>query len=142
MKNLQLTFILTLLVFTVKSQYSGGIAIESLLKTDTTITGQGFSYPGIQNDEITILKITFKPGQSTGWHKHEFPVFAYILQGELTAELETGRTLHYPEETSFAEVINTWHNGSNTGKEDLILIVTYLGEKGKELSVKKETIDP
>jgi len=139
MKKLTFTILAIFLALAVKSQYNTGISLEPLLKTDTTIAGQGFIYPDIQSDEITLLKITFKPGQSTGWHKHEFPVFAYVLQGELTAEQEDGTLSRFTGNTSFAEVINTWHNGTNTGTEDLILIVTYLGEKGKRLSVPKET---
>ena len=44
----------------------------------------------------------------------------------------------FPENSSFAEVINTFHNGINQGNESVILIAFFLGEKGKRLSIPKE----
>ena len=64
-----------------------------------------------------------------------FPVFAYMLQGTLTVEVENHKMLQFPANTSFSEVINTLHNGINNGKEDVILIAFFMGEKGKPLSV-------
>lgn len=129
---------MVLFILAAQAQYDKGILIEPLLKSDTTVTGDGFHYPGTENDEVTVLKITFKPGQSTGWHKHDFPVFAYVMKGELTAEIENGKTFHYKKNDAFSEVVNTYHNGVNRGKKDLVLVVFYLGEKGRNLSVSQE----
>jgi hypothetical protein len=46
--------------------------------------------------------------------------------------------MQFPEGSSFAEVINTYHSGKNTGVDDVSLIAFFLGEKGKPLSVKKQ----
>lgn len=139
MKN----FILTCLVFlcfslTVKAQYDKNLVIESILKTDTTSIGQKISYPSTQQAEVTMLKITISPGMTTGWHEHDLPVFAYVLKGTLTVELENNKTLKFGENSSFSEVVHTSHRGINKEKEDLVLLAIYLGEKGKALSVKKE----
>ena len=99
--------------------------------------GQGFVYPDTDNDEITISRITIQPGESTGWHKHDLPVFAYVLKGNLTVEMEDGQQMNFPENSTFAEVINTYHNGYNLGDTPVILLAFYLGEKGKPLSVIK-----
>ncbi len=127
--------------FVGKSQYSKGIRIEPLLKTDTTSIGQKIQYPDFRGDEVTIMKITIPSGDSTGWHKHEFPVFAYILKGNLTVEFENNKTLQFKENSSFAEVINTFHNGINKGNEDVVLIAFFMGGKGERLSVHKEGIN-
>ena len=139
MKKTILTLVV-LIVFYVdgKSQYNKDIIIEPILKTDTTSIGQNIIFPSSQNDEVTILKVTIPQGASTGWHKHEYPVFAYVLKGELCVELDNGTSKQFAENTCFAEVINTYHNGFNKGKDNVILIAFYLGEKGKTLSVKKE----
>jgi quercetin dioxygenase-like cupin family protein len=126
-----------LIVLNVQSQYKGEIIIEQVLKSDTTSIGQKIVYPQVQDAEVTIAKITFPPGSSTGWHKHDIPVFAYVMQGELTVELEEGRIVHFKQGSSFAEVFDTFHNGINNGKEDLVLIAFYMGEKGKALSKSK-----
>lgn len=137
MKKVWCTLLMVIAGMAATAQYDTGIRIEPLLKGDTTVNGGGFHYPGVENDEVTILKITFKPGQSTGWHKHDFPVFAYVLKGELTAEWENGKTIRYKKDDALAEMINAYHNGKNTGKKDLVLVVFYLGEKGRGLSVAK-----
>jgi quercetin dioxygenase-like cupin family protein len=138
MKKITLFAVSIFLCQLANSQYNKGLEIETLLKTDTTSTGQKISYPQFQEDQVTMLRITIHPGESTGWHKHEFPVFAYIMKGNLTVELENNKTMLYSENTSFAEVINTTHNGVNKGKEDVVLIAFFMGEKGKALSVHKD----
>jgi len=120
---------------TAKSQYNKGVVLEPVLKTDTTSIGQKIVYPSFQNDEVSIVKVTIPSGKSTGWHKHNFPVFAYVLQGTLTVEIENRKSLQFQQNSSFSEVINTLHNGINNGKEDVILIAFFMGEKDKPLSV-------
>lgn len=132
-------YILLLVVFCfcflAKSQYNKGVVLEPVLKTDTTSIGQKIVYPQFENDEVSIVKVTIPPGKSTGWHKHTFPVFAYVLQGTLTVKVENKKALQFPKGSSFSEVINTLHNGENNGKDDVVLIAFFMGEKGKPLSV-------
>jgi quercetin dioxygenase-like cupin family protein len=82
--------------------------------------------------------VTIPPGKETGWHKHLFPVFAFVENGTLNVEMEDGKKVKFIKGSSFAEVINTYHDGKNEGKEDLVLIAFYLGEIDKPLSIKKE----
>jgi quercetin dioxygenase-like cupin family protein len=136
-------FILLLLTICVCSisgyaQYQKEILVETLLKTDTTVLGQKIRYPDFKNDEITLCKVTIHPGKATGWHKHLIPVFAYVLEGTLTVEIETGSTKTYPPNSSISEVFNTFHNGINLGNEKVVLLAFYLGGKGEPLSIKKE----
>jgi quercetin dioxygenase-like cupin family protein len=118
-------------------QYKEGVIVEPVLKTDTTSIGQKLKFPDFQENEITISKVTILPGKSTGWHKHNIPVFAYISEGNLTVELENGKEMEFPEHTSFAEMRDVYHNGKNNGTENVVLIAFYLGEKGKKLSIPK-----
>jgi quercetin dioxygenase-like cupin family protein len=120
-----------------QSQYNNSILVEKVLKSDTTSIGQKIIYPQVSDAEVTIAKITFPPGSETGWHKHDIPVFAYVMEGELTVELEDGKSVQFKQGSSFAEVFNTWHNGKNNEKVNLVLIAFYLGEKGKVLSQSK-----
>jgi len=135
MKRLALTIIALSICFVLKAQYNNEIKVETLLKTDTTSIGQKIVYPNFLSDEVTIAKVTIPPGKSTGWHKHTIPVFAYVLKGNLTVELENKQLKQFPENTTFSEVINTFHNGINNGKIDVVLIAFYMGEKGKPLSI-------
>ena len=118
--------------------YNNGVLVEIVQKTDTTSIGQKFVLPDLKNMEVTMAKVTLQPGKSTGWHKHNFAVFAYIAKGNLSIEFENGKTLQFAENSSIAEVVNTYHNGTNNGNVDAVLYVYYLGEKGKPLSIRKE----
>lgn len=122
---------------TARAQYKPGIKLDKLLKTDSTSIGQKIIYPVTDSAEVTMVKVTIPPGKSTGWHLHNVPVFAYVLQGTLTVKLESGKTLDFPTNSTFAEVINLLHNGTNNGTDDLVLIAVYMGVKGKALSVAK-----
>lgn len=138
MKKWLLVLVSGIVVITTHAQYSNEIKIEKLLKTDTTETGQHIDYPNIDNEEVSILKVIIPPGKSTGWHKHLFPVFAYVLKGTLTVQQEGGKKIHIKENASVSESINMYHTGMNEGKEPVVLIVFYMGEKDKPVSVKKE----
>ena len=134
MKKNTLIIVILLVCFSAKSQYNKEVILETILKTDTNSIGQKISYPNFANDEVSIVKVTIPPGKSTGWHKHTFPVFAYVMQGTLTVEIENSKVLQYSANTSFFEVINTLHNGINKGKKNVMLIAFFMGEKGKPLS--------
>jgi quercetin dioxygenase-like cupin family protein len=138
MKKYLLTLILLAFIsLTARSQYSG-LNIKELLRTDTTSIGQKITYPDVADPEVTMLKITIPPGKSTGWHKHTIPVFAYVVKGVLTVELEDHQIKKFKEESTFAEVRNIYHNGTNMEDTDLVLIAIYMGGKGQKLSIQKE----
>ncbi len=117
------------------AEYNKEIVLEQIIKTDTTSIGQKIIYPQFQNSEVTILKVTIPPGKSTGWHKHNFPVFAYVQEGVLTVEIENKKTMTFGTNSSFSEVIDLKHNGVNNGKVSVVLIAFFMGEKGKALSI-------
>jgi quercetin dioxygenase-like cupin family protein len=118
-------------------EYNKDVQIASILKTDVTSTGQNFEYPDASKDEVSVVKVTLPSGKETGWHKHNFPVFAYVLKGTLTVAIENAGTRQFLEGSSFAEVIHTFHNGKNTGAQDAVLLAFFLGEKGLPLSISK-----
>jgi quercetin dioxygenase-like cupin family protein len=134
MKNFILTLALILISIVARCQYSQGVIIEPLLKTDTTSIGQKIHYPVFESDEVSIMKVTIPPGKSTGWHKHSFPVFAFVMKGTLTVELVGEEARTFKENSTFAEVIDTPHNGKNIGEDTVVLIAFFMGEKGKSLS--------
>jgi hypothetical protein len=49
-------------------------------------------------------------------------------------EVEGKGILSFSSNSTFAEVFNVMHNGTNLGNEDVIIIAFYMGEKGKALS--------
>ncbi|RFM33528.1 cupin domain-containing protein [Chitinophaga silvisoli] len=133
--------VLSLLVFMGMAvhaqQYSGKLKIEKLADTSLNSIGQKIAYPQFKDPKVTMCKITFPPGETTGWHKHLIPVFSYVLQGTLTVEVEGKGTREYKEGSSLVESYDTYHRGINKGKQDVVLFVVYLGGDGQSLAIKK-----
>jgi len=139
MKTIIFALALVLLSPAAEAQYSHDVIVDTILKSDTTSVGQRIVYPIFPHDEVTIARVTIPPGKSTGWHKHKFPVFAYVMQGTLTVEVENHSSLEFTEHSSFSEVVDTFHNGMNKGNENVVLLAFFMGEKGAPLSVRKDT---
>lgn len=58
------------------------------------------------------------------------PVYAYVVSGHLTVEIEGGKILSFAPGEAIIEVVNTLHNGQNRGDEPVKLAVFYLGAEG------------
>ncbi len=111
------------------------VTSTQILQTKTTWNGTGFEYPDEESPEITALRIEFAPGSETAWHRHPVPSLAYIISGELEVTLkENSETKILRKGDAFAEVIDTWHSGKNTGKEPVVLVVFYIGAEGVKLT--------
>lgn len=137
MKRLSVALLMLCLGLQLFAQYRQTIKVENLLKTDTTVIGQALAYPGVERAEVSICKVIIPPGESTGWHKHSIPVFAYVMQGELQVELKNGKRNVYVKDDCISEVWDTYHNGKNYGSETVVLIALYLGGDNKALSEKE-----
>lgn len=112
---------------------------EKLLVTSTAYNGQPLAYLKNGTPEVSVLVVTFPPGSSTGWHEHPVPVYAYLLDGELTIELQDGTRHLFRKGEPIIEVTNLQHNGINTGKSDTKLVVFYTGAAGVANVVRTET---
>lgn len=75
-------------------QYNSNFKIEKLMESEVNSMGQKILYPQVKDAAVTMMKITFPPGETTGWHKHDIPVFSYILEGTLTVETEDLKSLN------------------------------------------------
>ncbi len=115
--------------------YTG--ANVTLIKKDTVADdGRKMEYPKTEKPEVTALLVEIPPGGETGWHFHPVPVYAYVLSGDLTVEMDNGETREYRENEAIFEAVGTPHNGKNTGKIPVKLIVFYTGEEGKPVTLK------
>ncbi len=115
-----------------------GAKVTVIKKAVTTASGQNMEYPKAGKPEVTALLVEIPPGKETGWHLHPVPVYAYVLTGTLTAEMENGERRDYGEGEAIFEAVNTPHNGKNLGKVPVKLVVFYTGEEGKPVTVKVE----
>lgn len=113
-----------------------GLKVSPIKKTTTTTSGQRISYPKTDSAEVTVVTVDIQPGGETGWHLHPVPVYAYVLSGELSVELDDGKQTIFKEGDSIIEVVNAPHNGRNFGKLPVKLIVFYTGVEGSPNTVR------
>lgn len=105
--------------------------VEVLLsKVMTTVLGQPLVYPGPSPAQLSSSVLTLSPGQETGWHFHEAPLYAYVMSGTVEVTYEGGITKTYPQGTAIVEAIGTPHNGRNPGSTDAVLVVVNIGAEG------------
>jgi len=132
-----LAFIVLVFVapFALGNDYDG-VKVTLLKKTTTTTTGQKVFYPKTDSPEVTAVLVEIPVGGETGWHLHPIPVYAYVLSGALTVEMEKGARFSFKEGDALVEVVNEGHNGRNTGKVPVKLVVFYTGVEGSPITVK------
>jgi quercetin dioxygenase-like cupin family protein len=130
-----LVIIIVIFIFVVPyialaGDYDSGVKATLILKTTTTTGDYPAKYLNTQVPEITAMKVEIKPGAETGWHSHPGPLYAYVLEGNLTVEVKGGNTYHFTAGDAIVEVVNIPHNGKNPGTTPVTLIVFYTGETG------------
>lgn len=108
-------------------EYSGGVQAKVILKTKSTSNGQPIAYLRTDNAEVTAMTVEIPPGAETGWHTHPVPVYAYVLSGSLTVEVEGKPTSVFQAGDAFVEVVHTGHCGKNSGTVPVKLAVFYTG---------------
>lgn len=113
--------------------------------------GNVFSYPTGEAAITSQIK-RWEPGFKSPWHYHPYTGVAYVVQGELTVNYDSETSLddigaektiitsqtYKAGDKAFLGVANMWHLSENKGSEDLIFIVSWLGEKDKPLAVLEE----
>ncbi len=111
--------------------------LDVLLSTTTTTIGQSFEYPDGQA-KITAAIVTMQPGQKTGWHKHDAPLFAYILEGEITVDYGPDGPKTYKTGDSFVQAFESEHNGQNTGDGITRILAVFAGAEGTPNTVSEK----
>lgn len=112
--------------------------VEKLLVTSTNYAGIPLAWPASGKAEVTALVVHLPPGSSTGWHKHPVPVYAYMLEGEMTIRTENGVEKRFVKGEPIIEVVNMLHNGTSTGKSTASLVVFYTGTEGVPNVIRAE----
>ena len=106
-----------------------GYPAVPLLSTGTTILGETIRYPA-GDAHVTAAIVTLAPGQRTILHEHEVPLFAYILEGEMTVDYGPRGTRVYQQGQSIIEAMGVPHFGINNGDKPMRLLGVYMGGTG------------
>lgn len=101
-----------------------------LLGTRQTILGQPIVYPTEGPAKVAAAIVTMQPGEETGWHRHDVPMFGYVLEGEVTVDYGDKGTHVYRQGDALVEAIDMPHNGRNTGKGEARILSVFMGAEG------------
>lgn len=108
---------------------NAAVRVVPLQQTTTTWIGAPIAYPtGLA--EVTALLVEIEPGGETGWHHHDVPSFAYLMEGTLEITTRTGQSKRLRAGEALSEVVEVAHNGRNVGNGTVKLVVFYTGAKG------------
>ncbi|MGH9667922.1 MAG: cupin domain-containing protein [Bryobacteraceae bacterium] len=85
---------------------------------------------------VTAVEVSYKPGESSGAHRHPGITIAYVLEGEIRSRVGDGSEQTYAVGQMFLETPNQLHavsrNASTTKPAKLLAIL--LAPKGKPLT--------
>jgi quercetin dioxygenase-like cupin family protein len=101
-----------------------GLTRSVLLQRDLPIPGY----------EVILVKVTIAVGGREGKHTHAGTLVGYILEGELTLEVEGQPTKVVKAGESALIEPGRVHEGINKGSAPMTALVTFIAEKGKPLT--------
>ncbi len=108
--------------------------LQILLQSGETVLGAPIAYPE-GTPKVTAALVTMIPGQKTGWHRHDVPLFAYVEEGELTVDYgDRGKKVYGPGD-ALLEAVGVEHEGENTGDGPVRLIAVFMGADGESNTV-------
>lgn len=81
--------------------------------------------------------VTLAPGEKTVVHRHGVPLFAYILEGEVTVDYGAFGNKTYKRGQSFLEAMHVGHAGLNSGSVPVKILAVYMGAEGSQDVVAK-----
>ncbi len=114
----------------------------TLLRTGSTWDGARLGYFESHCPEVVAVVVDIPANATTGIHLHPVNNYAYVLEGEVTVEegevvrgeLVVAKASTFKRGDAFAEVVNTWHNGT-AGPEGVKILVWYTSEAGRAFTV-------
>jgi quercetin dioxygenase-like cupin family protein len=104
--------------------------LTPILESGQTIIGQPIAYP-TGTPKVTAAIVLVPPGKETGWHTHAVPLFAYVLEGELSVDYGDKGIKVYKAGDGLLEAMNWPHNGTNKTAAPVRILAVYMGVDGK-----------
>jgi quercetin dioxygenase-like cupin family protein len=87
-----------------------------------------------QGHEAVTARGDFQPGAAVPRHTHPGEEIGYVVEGELTVEIDGKPPQKVKAGEAFFIPAGLVHAGKNTGKGGAVVLSTYLVEKGKPLA--------
>jgi quercetin dioxygenase-like cupin family protein len=103
---------------------------QILFKGSETAVGETIAYPTTGKPVVTAAIVTLMPGEKTVTHRHGVPMFAHILEGEITVDYGSHGRKTFKAGQSLLEAMTVAHAGMNLGTVPVRLIAVYMGAEG------------
>ncbi|HLO75868.1 MAG TPA: cupin domain-containing protein [Magnetospirillum sp.] len=101
-----------------------------LLNTTQTVTGEDIRYPQTGPAKVAAVIVTIAPGAETVQHHHAAPMFAYILEGEVTVDYGAAGKRTFKPGEGFMEAMAVTHKGVNLGTVPVRILAVSMGAEG------------
>jgi quercetin dioxygenase-like cupin family protein len=135
-RNLSRLALLMALTPVASPALADGYPAVPLLSGSKTVMDEKIVYPTSGPAQVTAMIVTLAPGQKTQLHTHGVPLFAYVLEGEITVAYEGHGERSYKQGESFLEAMNIVHAGMNSGSVPVKLLAVYMGAEGSQDVIK------
>jgi quercetin dioxygenase-like cupin family protein len=128
-----------------RTAITGAVTVATVLMCGTAqatppgpgVTARLISQTTVNGTDYTLREITVPPGQSTGWHYHDGPLYGVVNQGTLSHFDSTCASDGvYPTGSAIQEPAGAGnvHIGRNLGDTPLVLTVLYVLPHGAPFS--------
>jgi quercetin dioxygenase-like cupin family protein len=121
---------------------AGALLVQSLLSNAQTTGGRKIVFEhdlpdlNLKDWSVTVVEVSYAPGESSAAHRHPGITIAYVLEGEVRSKVGDDPEKHYTAGQMFLETPNQLHavsrNASTTKPARLLAVM--LAEKGKQLT--------
>lgn len=102
-----------------------------------TALDQQVKYPKKTPAQVSSAIVLLEPGQESGWHRHNVPLYSYVLEGTVSIEYDAGVTKEFAAGTAYMEAQGVFHNATNRGESPVRILEVYLGANGAKNTVER-----
>jgi len=121
---------------------TSALLVQALLSNAQTASGRKIVFENDLPDlnlkgwSVTVVEVSYTPGESSGAHRHPGITIAYVLEGEVRSKVGDDPERLYTAGQMFLETPDQVHavsrNASTTKPARLLAVM--LAEKGKQLT--------
>lgn len=84
--------------------------------------------PKGDKQQVRVLVATLKPGETTPFHTHRFPVTVYVLEGTFTLEMEGRAPVVAKAGQAILEPPDVKMTGYNRGSDPMRVVIFYVSD--------------
>jgi quercetin dioxygenase-like cupin family protein len=121
---------------------ASALLAQALLSTAQTAGGRKIVFEhdlpdlSLKGWSLTVVEVSYAPGESSNAHRHPGITIAYVLEGEVRSKVGDDPEKTYATGQMFLETPNQLHavSGNASKTKPARLLAVMLAEKGKQLT--------